>query len=62
MNTLESSDVWVKGMGPGGPVVSRGWSDQVRGFQLEDGEGWEGNVVQSAFNSSSGVWGSVVRL
>jgi hypothetical protein len=54
--------VWVKGMGPGGPVVSTGWSDQVRVFPLEDGKRGEGSVVQSVFNSSSGVWGGVVRL
>ena len=44
------------GAGPGGLVVSTRWSDQVRIFHLEDGGGGEG-VVQSAFNSSSRVWG-----
>ena len=50
--------MWTKGLGPGGPVASTGWSDQIIFFQLVGEE----EVVQSAFNTSSGVWQPVVKI
>jgi hypothetical protein len=37
--TLGMNRARTKGMGPGASVVSTGWSDQVRFFQLEGGGG-----------------------
>jgi hypothetical protein len=44
---------WTKGLGPGASVVSTGWRDQVRFFQLEGGRG--GEIVQSSLNTSSSI-------
>jgi hypothetical protein len=45
-------------MGPGAPVVSTTWADQVRFFQLDG----DVELVQSAFNSTSGAWEPVIKL
>jgi hypothetical protein len=56
-STPDHNQTWASSEGPGAPVVSTGWSDQIRFFQMLGGD-----VVSSAFNSTSGVWQAPLRL
>jgi hypothetical protein len=50
-NTSDFDNSWIKSQGPGAPVASISWTDQVAFFQMLDV-----GLVQSTLNTTSGAW------